>query len=369
MRKMTIAFASQDWSTVNDLSYPNGCTWYRCILPAAILNANGHECHVGLLHVEGSRFGLRIRKPMYKAESVAWGHSMLVFKLPMHSANLVAADMAKSKGIKVVVDIDDWFDGLPKVNRAWAQTDPESNPHNNRDIYFKVISMSDALICSTPFLFDFYKKKHPEKPIFLIRNSIDVLRWPKRVQRKSAPVIGWVGATPWRANDLEQLAPFMDEYLRTRGTKFHHSGHIPNSLNAASASDLLGVDKNRFSFVGMAPMTNIQQLFSHIDIGVVPLNDIPFNHAKSYLKGLEYGMAGIPFIASDTPEYRFLADAGVGRIARNADEWIYHMDELMNYKIRCDEAEFNLEIIKEKFSIESFLNQWETVYSQIMDIS
>lgn len=365
MQKLSIAFASQDWSHTDKLSYPNGCTWYRCVLPSMAMNKRGHTCQVGVVSVADNKVGVRVRAPMYEHEGIYSGHRMLVFKLPMHTANLVAVDVAKTNKVKIVVDIDDWFDDLPDTNKAKQQTDPELNKENNRDIYFQVISQADALICSTPFLYDFYKNKYPGKPIFMIRNSIDVSRWPKKKPRKGIPTIGWVGATPWRANDLEQLSGFFDDYLSTRNNDFHHGGHI---AAASSAAELLGIKSRRTTAQTMTPITNLPALFKQIDIGIVPLNDVGFNHAKSYLKGLEYAAAGVPFIASGLPEYEFLADHGVGRIAKNETEWIHHLDELQEFKIRDDESAVNLEIIKEKFSIETYADQWEHVYSNIMDI-
>lgn len=365
MTQMSIGFASQDWSMAKPLAYPNGCTWYRCVLPAIAMIGRKHTCQVGLITIDGGNVGIKVTSPLYKQDGVFSGHKMIVFKLPMHLANVAAADIAISKGVKVVVDIDDWFEGLPESNRAKKLTDPESSKENNREIYFQVIEMAHALICSTPFLYDFYKKKHPSKPIFMIRNSIDVNRWPKRNTRSCAPVIGWVGATPWRANDLEQLAPFMQNYLRTRNIKFHHAGHSPD---APLAHNLLEIDESMSSKSGMLPMTQLPSLFDNMDIGIVPLNNLEFNYAKSYLKGIEYAAAGLPFVASSTPEYEYLASHGVGRIAKSHDDWVYHFDELMDFNMRKDEAEINLEIIKNQFSIESHAHAWEETYRNIMDI-
>lgn len=325
-----------------------------------------HACQIGTISVADGKVGVRVRAPLYKTEGIYSGHKMLVFKLPMHAANLIAVEIAKANKVRVVVDIDDWFDNLPETNRARQQTDPELHKDNNRDIYFQIIEMADALICSTPFLHDFYSKKHPTKPVFMVRNSIDIGRWPKRNTRRSVPVIGWVGATPWRSRDLEQLSSFFKEYLISQNTTFHHSGHI---AAADSAASLLGIDDKQVSTTPMLPMTQLPELYKNIDIGIVPLNNVEFNHAKSYLKGLEYAAAGIPFVASHTPEYQYLADSGVGRIAKTDGEWIAHFNELMDYNMRVDESELNKEIITEHFSIDSFASQWEHVYTSIMDIT
>jgi hypothetical protein len=41
-----------------------------------------------------------------------------------------------------------------------------------------------------------------------------------------------------------------------------------------------------------------------LDVAVAPLQDNPFNRAKSNLKLLEYGWLGIPVVASDLEPYR-----------------------------------------------------------------
>ena len=363
--KFSVGFASQDWSQVGELLIPNGCTWYRCVLPLKELQKFGHGAVVGTVASSSSgEIGIGLRKPLYAQEGLASGLKIVVFKLAMHISNLVAIERAESSGQKIVVDIDDWFDGLPESNRAFTTTNPELDKENNRDIYFSVIERAHALICSTPFLRDYYSKKYPQKPIFMVRNFIDIERWPMRKTRKSIPTIGWVGATPWRANDLEQLSGFFNEYIKSRKNGFHHSGHIDK---APIASQLLGITSTTTG-EPMKPITELPSLFERIDIGIVPLNNIEFNHAKSYLKGLEYAAAGIPFVASYSPEYQFLADAGVGRIAKTDAEWIRHFDELQEFQAREDEAILNREIISEQFSIHSKANEWVDVFTKIMDL-
>ena len=365
MKKLSVGFISQDWSRSGGVLYPNGCTWYRCVHPATIIDKFGGMSHVGWLSIVGGRVGIKVEPPIYDKSEIYSGHKILVFKLPMHVANIQAVEMSKSLGVKVVVDIDDWFDNLPDTNRAKQKTDPETNKENSRDVYFKIIEMADALICSTLFLYNFYKNKHPNKPIFMVRNSIDMKRWQPRKVRRALPVIGWVGGTPWRAQDLEQLSPFFDKYLKIRKNNFHHAGHMPDALGA---SQLLQITSKKTTVEPMKPITQLPEMFKNIDIGIVPLNNVEFSHAKSYLKGLEYVAAGVPFVASWSPEYQLLADAGVGRIAKTEKEWINHLDELQEYAVREDESHENQRIVFEQFSIESKVAEWLDVFSKIMDL-
>ena len=116
----------------------------------------------------------------------------------------------------------------------------------------------------------------------------------------------------------------------------------------------------------MQPITNLPLLMKKFNIGIVPLNNIDFNKAKSYLKGLEYAVAGIPFIASDMPEYRLLSDAGIGRIADSPEQWMSHIEALLDFKTRNEDARFNYEIATSEFSIGSRVNEWLSVFEKIL---
>jgi glycosyltransferase involved in cell wall biosynthesis len=98
-------------------------------------------------------------------------------------------------GQKIVLDIDDYID--------------------NNIYQDKMIELSTALITSTPFLQKFYQKKYPNKPIFLVRNGINLDIWKnKNNHDENMPTFGWVGATPHRVKDLNELNPFFGKFIK-----------------------------------------------------------------------------------------------------------------------------------------------------------
>ena len=356
--KPTIGFLTGDWSWGTDPLQPNGCAWYRCTLPLNELTKHGWVCGIGFPgFTQEKGFGLIVH-----SDQILQGWDILVFKLLMQQQVLDYIPRARELGQKIVVDVDDWFDGLHETNRAYSATDPKKNPTNNREIYAQIITEADAVITSTPFLYDHYSSKR--KNVFMVRNGIDIDRWtPRRGRLNHRLNVGWVGATPWRSGDLEQLSPWFSRYLHTRNMHFHHSGH---TSDAPLASDLLGVHKGKTKTLPLVPILQYPKLFAPIDIGIVPLSNVPFNHAKSFIKGLEYAAAGVPFVSSYSPEYQYLADQGIGRIAHTPEEWIYHLDELRIPSIRKDEIEHNLEVVKE-FTVEKRGEDWDTVMKYIKD--
>jgi len=329
------------------------------MLPAQQLNIAGIHSTVGMLSKrENAGFSIT-RTNNTRADN----HSIIVLKVVMDRVALEAIPFCKARGQKIVVDIDDLFDEIHETNFAASSTDPDKNKDRNREIYKQIIAEADALICSTPFIEEYYRKMYPSKPMFVVRNAIDIDRWKRLSVVKRKPIIGWLGATPWRSKDLEAIADFFPKYIESRDLIFHHAGHIPW---APPAFLQLGIqNKQRCTASPMVPLYQLPEAYNHFDIGIVPLNDIPFNRAKSFIKGIEYAAAGIPFVASDLPEYRFLAENGVGRVAKNAKEWQKHMDELMDIKIREDESVLNREIVEKKFSISATAKSWVEVFRAI----
>jgi hypothetical protein len=138
---------------------------------------------------------------------------------------------------------------------------------------------------------------------------------------------------------------------------FHHAGHDPE---APSFADITGINPNRLT---TSPIVTIAKYADGLkfDIGIVPLNDIPFNYAKSNIKGLEYVASGIPFIASDLPEYRILHEDGAGRIATTPEEWEGNMQELLSYRVRKQEAARSYEVVAASWIMESRAEEWAKV--------
>ena len=184
-----------------------------------------------------------------------YGWKNICFKLVMQKDILPVIPKAKANGQKLLYDIDDHFDGLQPDNLAYQNTDPKTNPENNRDIYKEIIALTDTVVTSTPFLRDYYSERHPD--VRMIRNGVDIQRYTMRKQAKR-PIIGWVGATPWRTKDLEILDPWLNKYLLRKNLRFWHSGETDK---AATFAERAGVTKTLVDSWPMMPITRYPAMF------------------------------------------------------------------------------------------------------------
>lgn len=346
---MRIAFATEDYIDFGDYITPGGCAYYRCMLPrnaAGPLSAFGPPAWSG-------EMGFGVRQGRQQAR---FGFDTVVLKMLMARWVPEQMRMAQRLGQTLIVDVDDHYDGLHETNHAWETTHPEKNKIHNRKHYREVIEQADVVTVSTPFLYDYYKDK--VNKVVLIRNGVSPVQFPKRKVRNAKPVLGWAGAMKWRSNDADTAVPWLGEFLDEHDLLFHHAGHMPDARTFAEAA---GIDPARVVTSPMEPITRYHEMLQ-FDIGLVLLSDIPFNQAKSTIKGLEYAAAGIPFVAQDLPEYARLAELGVGRVAHTPADWRKHLADLLDYRTRKREAAVSRTLTLKQHSIVSRAPEWKNLF-------
>ena len=347
---MSIAFLTRDFNGQFPNIHPAGCAYYRCYLPMALF---GKHAVLGMPAWDSARgFGVKDTET-----TGVFGFSTIVLKLIMDRWASKQIELAQSLGQYIIVDIDDYHEGLTPANKAYLITHPEHNKKSNREFYEQVIAAADMLTVSTPFLHDVYSQRHPN--VRVVRNGVNMYQFERRKHTSQKPVIGWAGAVSYRNNDLEQLRDWLPDLLEKHDLHFHHAGH---SNDSPSFAEITGIPPWR---VTTSPIVPISEYAAGLqfDIGLVPLNWIPFNEAKSNIKGLEYSAAGIPFVASPLPEYRLLHETGAGMLADTAEEWTAAVEILLDYKNRKRAAAIGHKIVSEQWAIEHRRDDWVKVFT------
>jgi len=361
---MRIGFGSTDWGD-HVHQQPGGCTHMRCMIPASGLSEIGHEVIVGEIGwKEGEGFVIvpPVSRIMFNKQGVIKEYNecfdkldVIVLKLYMHKDASEYIRKAQAYGQTVIVDTDDHFEQLPPDNLAFVTTDPKNNPDNNRKHLIDTYKVVDGIIASTKFLEE--KSRKYNDNVYRVPNSLKPQSFIYRLDTAGwKPTIGWVGIMLWRVEDIKEVGAPLRTVLEQHDLKFHHSGIVHNRPHWFAED--AGFNPERMSgFVGVRP-EYYSHIFMPIDIGIVPLTNNPFNEAKSNLKGLEYALSGIPFVASDTQEYRDLAELGVGRIAKKPRDWVKHLEELLDPEVREAERQKNYKLVRENFDIWLMKYKW-----------
>jgi hypothetical protein len=347
-----------------------GCRHYRCLLPAQELARQGHQ--VVVTDRLGTLPSGEITSVGEHGQPGQSGFGLVVLQRWMHEEAPRVIKRARANGQAVINDVDDWFFGIPTSNRGFEATHVSTDPRHNVEHYRKILACSSALTVSTPYLAE--RLKPLGTPTFVLRNRIDVERWPV-IDHDGPPRIGWVGHVGYRAaGDLDQIRGVVGPWLRRNpDARFVHVGANgfvaePNFPYLFAEWEFLaqefcrrtGVPREQYDPRPLCHVTDLPDALNDLNVGLAPLEDCPFNRAKSAIKLMEYGARGIPGIASRMPEYEWFERAA---LCAKPKDWIAALDAFANPSIRCAYARDARERA-ESLDIRTGWPLWEAAYME-----
>lgn len=189
-----------------------------------------------------------------------------------------------------IFSLDDLLTETPRYNPA-----QKTIPRDITALLKRTLQFCDRLIVSTEPLREFFRKKNLVDEVVLIPNSIDPTLWTEFVPVKrqgSKPRVGWAGALQHHG-DLRCLLDVVRDTAATVDWVF--LGMCPEELRPYIRE-----------FHPFVPLADYPAKLAglHLDLAVAPLEANSFNEAKSNLRLLEYGVLGIPVVASNVYPYR-----------------------------------------------------------------
>lgn len=342
-----------------------GSGWARVGQYVDYYRTAGHEVMAGTMWQHDGEILIE------DAENKIMRPDIVVMQRMMHKGIDRAIKLAQGAGQIIVNDVDDWYWGLDPNNQAFNASHPnrkqlvpdtdafgnerkdmfgktimkEVANDENVNNYAKNLAASDLLVVSTPYLADRISQRI-KRPIVTIPNYIDVSRFTPVVQSTGAPTFGWAGSTGHRSGDLETVAGVFRRPIQEGMIKFQHSG---DHFSSAPLSSLMGIDDDLIIKVPRCTAEDYPSILT-FDVGIVPLRDTPFNHAKSDIKGLEYAASGIPFIAQNLSAYKALAKDWNGAfwIADRANDWVRGIKKHLDRQYRLERQQELLELVQDR---------------------
>lgn len=304
-----------------------GCSKYRLVEPIKELEKQGFDLDIRIdqdLAIDGEKITSGNRYE-YNIFEIQEDIDLLILQRPLNKSIYAVAEQAKKQGIAVVVELDDDLDSVHPNNSAFKSVHPRHSPDSNYEWVWKTCALADMVTVSTPHLTRWGSEVGVETAV--LRNCIpdEVFDNPPAASIAVSAGLGWTGTVTTHPEDLLEVGDAVARVLRRHSQSFHVVGDsmaVSHQLGLGSPTEVVAtgwVDLEDY-------MSTIKQ---HISVGVVPLQLIPFNEGKSNLKGLEMASLGIPFVASPTSEYRYLASLGVGQIAHTPTEWYKALNRLL----------------------------------------
>ena len=345
-KRLKIGFASNDWSRslrdTNNKLVMGGSGHIRIGQYVPELKKLGVDCALGILAFDNKRklFGVHTWD-----KGDHFDCDVVVMQRYMHKDALRDMKEAIKNGQIIINDVDDWYWGLSPLNAAHRLSDPKNNPNENIEHYKEMIKNSTGVITSTPFLTE--KMTKWNKNCVMHQNYVQMSTFKKRdhIRHDSGtPVVGWMGSTSHRSGDLHILRGLSSQISKM--ATWHHTGHI-DIVGVPKFWDEIKVEAGMVTTTPFLPPTELGKGVN-FDIGLVPLTSIHFNDAKSWIKGIEYAAAGVPFVASSSAEYRRLHEEyGIGILARRDGDFPKKIKNLLDAKVRQEIADENYELVKQ----------------------
>lgn len=313
------------------------------------------EIVVGGLYFEKDHFLVRTDDDAREVEP-----DVLILQRYMHDTLPNHIYQARAAGQFIINDVDDWYWGLDERNKAFLSCHPKHNPKENFNHYRKIIGASDLVMVSTPFLQD--RMSQINDAVVLVQNYVDIRRFfDNSYDDTHTPLVGWAGSTAHRSGDLEILKGIIGPMWERGEIKLQHSGHVPAHQSFAS---VIGVPEHAVETLNLVEARDYPSILT-MDVGIAPLRDVPFNHAKSEIKLMEYSASGIPWVASPLSAYSALhEELGIGRLAKKPQHWINHLRALRDPDTRREEGRACRQAISRR-DIEHGVRLWTHILSSI----
>ncbi|HET6447808.1 MAG TPA: glycosyltransferase [Conexibacter sp.] len=271
--------------------------WYRGIGPMMALGERGHE----IVQVWRPERGIR--------GELAAGCELLHIHRSHEAEVLEIVRHAKRRGMAVVYDNDDDMRAVPRGDAAHKDYGGFAGDRALREIR-RLLQQTDLAIASSDPIaarFREYGAAHVET----IENYVQ----PGSLHA-SAPSNGDLVVAGWLAGsehhlDVERM-PLREQLGRALDAN--------PKLVVETLGVSVGLRHERYRHVDRVDFFDLPPKLAEYDVGLAPLADIPFNHARSSIKVKEYAALGRPWLASPVGPYAGLGEKQGGRLVPD-DGW------------------------------------------------
>ena len=273
------------------------------------ISAEGHEAQ--------GYYEARFRQLMeVTPEDMQWCDVLHMIR-PNDPYSLDLARQATKMGRFVIAYYDDDLYGLPK-------TSPQ--PQWRRNNILRILRSSNAVVSSSRHICNKYKPYTLEKRGYASDTSVEVheiKRIPHLPEQKdsSEKVKLIYAANPGHVTFFNQfILPIMPQLCRQYGDRI--------SMTFMGVRPDLAVfeDQTEIIYMPGMPLDEYRQKIQNgnYDIGLSPLTTDEFTKCKYFNKFIEYTIAGIAGVYSNTEPYTFVVESGVNGLLVNDDpeDWL-----------------------------------------------
>jgi hypothetical protein len=240
---------------------------------------------------------------------------LVVFQLPKTEGMLQAIRILRSRGVAVVVEVDDLLSGVPYGHMGHNALVRKGMAR----VFLECAREADLVTASTPALLEEYA---PHGRGVVVPNALhrSIAELPPAYEREPATVaVGWSGNVLGHPYDLQEVGSGLRQALdrttgRSRFVVLGQKWDARERLGLAEEPEEIRWLPDTYAY--------LERMGEVFDVGIAPLRMDRFNICKSWLKPLEYSARGVLCVRARTPEYERLALGLPAKAPKDWTKWI-----------------------------------------------
>jgi hypothetical protein len=367
-------------------TYPSdggGCGLYRLIWPSQALRTQGADLELhapgvaplGLFAddldlVTGAVVDTKLR------DVIAPEADVIVLQRPTHRVIVDAIPLLQAKGVKVVIEVDDDLTALHPRNDSFRVFHPGLSPERNHRHLLRACALADHVVCTTPAL---ARRFAAHGRYSVVPNHVPARYLATTRQPHGGTWVGWAGNMIVHPSDPQVTRSAVARVMADTGARFALVGSgtgVQQAFGLTVPPELVTDlcpwlprpepreverDGRRGRVVvrpGQVDIVDYPDAIAQLDVGMVPLDNISFNHAKSALKSLEFAATGVAAVVSPTPDNVRMAMLGAGVLAARPREWRRELTRLVLEPAWRDEVAGRGRGTAAEWTIEANCGRW-----------
>jgi glycosyltransferase involved in cell wall biosynthesis len=174
-----------------------------------------------------------------------------------------------------------------------------------------LLRAANICCCGNAYLQDYAARLCPRTTILPTVVDTEIYRPLPEPAQSVTPIIGWIGS-PSTWPGVRPVLPVLREFARSGAARIR----VVGAGRSAEEDRFPGLE-----IVDWSESTEVEEV-RHMDVGIMPLLDLPFQRGKSGYKLVQYMACGLPVVATPVGVNREIVKDGVtGYLATSADEW------------------------------------------------
>lgn len=298
-----------------------GCGFYRLTAAAEHLQMLGHDIVIQEPKSKDSGLTIFMDENDRMTDIKVPDADVIVMQRIAHNWHTQAVPLLRSKGMAVVIDMDDDMSCIHRDNGAYGMYHPRSNTPFSWRNASEACANATLVTTSTKPLGQVYAKhgRHQVIDNFVPERYLDI-----EVERTDA--FGWAGTTQSHPDDLQVVGGSVRD-LVADGFNFQVVGP-PSGVKQALRL------KQEPAYSGKVSLYDWPAETAKLQVALAPLSASKFNTSKSRLKLIEASSVGVPWVASPRAEYRrTFQESGAGILADTPKQWYVGVRKLLEDEV------------------------------------